>query len=104
MASFKSAHSLIPGELREHSRFRRLPLPLTLTHIGFMIVSITERFKSTKIQAHACFCFLMSRPRWSSFDTCVLDSSSTCVFQGGIKMHDRSSQQCQHLGHTCLCA
>src|SRR6266851_1331303 len=60
-----------------------------------MIVSITGLFKSTKIQTHACFYFLMSRLRWSSFDNCVLGSSRTCVFQGGIKMHDRNNLLCR---------
>ncbi len=77
----------------------RLKLPLTLILIGFMIVSITERFTSTKIQTHACFCFRIRRPRWSSFDTSVLESSRTCVFQGGIKMHDRSIRRYLHLTH-----
>jgi hypothetical protein len=58
------------------------------------------RFKSTKIQTHACFSFRIRRRRWSSFDNCVLERSSTCVFQGGIKMHDRNSLSDLHLGHT----
>src|SRR2546425_12357099 len=56
-----------------------------------MIEYITERSKSTKIQKHICFCFLMSRRRWRVLDNCALESSKRCVFQGGIKMHDRSS-------------
>src|SRR5437764_13083583 len=62
-----------------------------------MIVFITGRFKSTKIQRPACFCFRIRRPRWSSFDTCVLELSRSCVFQGGIKMHDRNIWRCRLL-------
>ena len=95
MGSCKNARSPIPDALRGHSRFRSLRLPLTLTLTGFMIVSITARFRWTKIQSHACFCFRIRRPRSSSFDNCILESSSTCVFQGGIKMHDRSTLVCR---------
>src|SRR5436305_725466 len=59
-----------------------------------MIVYITEPFMSTKIRAHVCFSSRIRRPHWSSFESCVLEISRTCVFQGGIKMHDRSTLLC----------
>src|SRR5258708_39903076 len=93
MGSFKSARSPIQGASRGHSRFHSLLLPLTWTHIGFMIASITARFRWTKIPKHVCSCFLMSQKRSSSSNSFALVSSRTCVFQGGIKMHDRTPRE-----------
>src|SRR6266436_6683838 len=70
-----------------------------------MIEYITERSKSTKIQKHICFCFLMSRRRWRVLDNCALESSKRCVFQGGIKMHDRTRLGYRHrISTSCSCS
>src|SRR5258708_4434655 len=92
---FRNVHSRTPGELRGHSRFRRWRLLLTWTHIGFMIVSITASLRWTKIHKHGCSCFPMSLKQSNSSNAFVLVSSRTCVFQGGIKMHDRNSLLCR---------
>src|SRR5258708_39652243 len=98
--SFRNVHSRTPGELRGHSRFRRWRLLLTLTHIGFMIVSITAPVRWTKIHKHGCSCFPMSLKQSNSSNAFVLVSSSTCVFQGGIKMHDRNTWKYRLPGTT----
>src|SRR5205814_6389046 len=94
---FTSARSRTHGGSRGYSRFRRLLLPLTWTHIGFMIVSIMARFRWTKIPKRVYSCFLMSQKQSNSSNAFAPVSSRTCVFQGGIKMHDQSRLLCRLL-------
>src|SRR6266699_5110665 len=65
-----------------------------------MIAYITAPFRWTKIHKHGYSCFPMSLKPSNSSNAFALVSSSTCVFQGGIKMHDRSTPVCRLLRTT----
>jgi DNA invertase Pin-like site-specific DNA recombinase len=70
------------------------PKPLTLLHIGFMIGSTMERFPLQKTQPPIFTCSRMSPRPLRGSSSCSRERSRSSIFQGGIKMHDRSILSC----------
>ncbi len=83
-----------PRRIEGALTIRSLLLLLTWTHIGFMIVSITDHLGGQRSKTRL-FLFPDEPETIEHFKLLRLAGSSTCVFQGGIKMHDRSSQKCR---------